>query len=68
MSTHYTTLEGDVLDLLCFKHYKREGLTELVLEANPGLAEYPPHLPAGLAITFPVIPTAPSVQTRRLWG
>ncbi|OQX16163.1 MAG: phage tail protein [Thiothrix lacustris] len=63
----YTTTEDDVLDAICFVHYGREGDVVAVLNANPGLAEYLPVLPAGLVIKLPSIPTATTTQTRRLW-
>ncbi|ECS0629983.1 tail protein X [Salmonella enterica] len=32
-------LEGDTVDLLCFRHYgSTQGVTEKVLAANPGLS------------------------------
>lgn len=32
----------DTVDALCWRHYGRtQGVTEQVLKANPGLAEYP---------------------------
>ena len=39
----------DTVDALCWRHYGRtQGVTEQVLKANPGLAEYGPFLPHGL--------------------
>lgn len=41
----------DTVDALCWRHYGRtQGVTEQVLKANPGLAEYGPFLPHGLQI------------------
>ncbi len=38
----------DTVDALCWRHYGRtQGVTEQVLKANPGLAEYGPFLPHG---------------------
>lgn len=33
-------MQGDTLDLLCQRHYgTTQGVTEIVLAANPGIAE-----------------------------
>lgn len=41
----------DTVDALCWRHYGRtQGVTEQVLKANPGLAEYGPFLPHGLQV------------------
>ena len=38
--------QHDTVDALCWRHYGRtQGVTEQVLKANPGLAEYGPFLP-----------------------
>jgi phage tail protein X len=53
----YTTRQGDTVDYICWRYYgtERGGTTEAVLEANPGLAQRGPVLPAGLVITLPAI-------------
>ena len=44
----------DTVDALCWRHYGRtQGVTEQVLKANPGLAEYGPFLPHGLQVELP---------------
>ena len=65
----YTTQAGDVLDALCYAEYGTEqGTVELVLAANPRLAEQPAVLPAGLVIQWPVLAKpAPVVQQIQLW-
>ncbi|MBY3434812.1 tail protein X [Rhizobium laguerreae] len=61
MATKYTTKQGQTVDLVCLGHYGRTAaVTELVLEANPGLAELGPNLPNGTVITLPEIETKPS--------
>ncbi|EJQ3119180.1 tail protein X, partial [Salmonella enterica] len=46
----------DTVDALCWRHYGRtQGVTEQVLQANPGLAEYGPFLPHGLQVELPDI-------------
>lgn len=38
----------DTVDALCWRHYGRtQGVTEQVLKANPGLAEYGPFYLTG---------------------
>jgi P2-like prophage tail protein X len=45
-----------MLDYVCFKHYGySSGAVEIVLEENPGLADYGSFLPAGLKIRLPTI-------------
>lgn len=58
----------DTLDALCWRYYGRtQGVTERVLRANPGLAEYGPVLPHGLCVELPDITPAPTAQTVQLW-
>lgn len=60
----YTSLEGDIVDHLCWRHYGRENeTTEAVLLANPGLAARGIVLPAGVPIVLPFI--AARAETRR---
>ena len=68
MATTVTTVDGNRLDLLCWRHYGHlHGSVEAVLEANPGLAEYAPVLPAGMEITMPELPDPRRVTEVRLW-
>lgn len=61
-------MQGDTVDLLCWRHYGRTaGVTEAVLEANPGLAEYGPVLPNGLEVELPDQPTQPAATRLQLW-
>lgn len=57
----YLTAEGDVLDWVVWKHYghQRPGTVELVLQANPGIADLGELLPAGVLVTLPVLPQTP---------
>ncbi len=51
------TIGGEMLDAITHKHYHgRPGITEKVLNANPGLAKLGPVLPAGIKIILPVLP------------
>ena len=57
MATVYRCVEHEMLDHMCFRHYgQSERATEMVLEANPHLADVGPHLPVGLQIILPDIP------------
>lgn len=65
----YVTSDGDQLDAIAFKYYGSTAnqVVEQVLEANFGLADYGPELPAGVTITLPTI-AAPTVgQGVKLW-
>lgn len=66
MSVH--TRQGDTLDKICYRHYGHtRGITELVLAANPGLAEHGPILPPELNIVLPPLSLQPSLQRIQLW-
>jgi len=52
----HLSLDNEMLDYICWKHYGySSGAVEVVLEANPGLAEYDSFLPAGIKIKLPKI-------------
>ncbi|MGE8482830.1 MAG: tail protein X [Pseudomonas sp.] len=61
--------QNDTVDALCWRHYGRTaGVTEAVLDANPGLADHGPMLPHGLAVQMPdAQTTAPQRQMVNLW-
>ena len=53
----YRTRDGDILDAICKAWYSESSrYTEAVLEANPGLADLGPMLPAGVVIDLPEFP------------
>lgn len=61
-------LQGDTVDELCQRYYGRTaGVTEAVLEANPGLCEGPPQLTAGQIVYMPDIASAAQDETIQLW-
>jgi len=63
------TIEGDVLDEICWRHYHREDAVPAVLAANPGLADADPVLPGGMAIVLPDLPPPPELAAAvQLWG
>ena len=61
--------QGDTVDSLCWQYYGRTaGVTEAVLEANPGLADHGPILPQGLVVNMPEAQaSAPQRQMVQLW-
>ena len=54
----HVTKAGDVLDLICLKHYgsSNSELLATIIEKNYWLREYPVVLPAGLEILLPDMP------------
>ena len=64
----YTTKQEDDLDAICWNYYGySSGAVEQVLEANRGLADYGPKLPAGIVITLPDLTPVQATQPTRLW-
>jgi phage tail protein X len=67
MAATYFTKDRDTVDSICHAYYGRtSGAVEQVLEANVGLADYGPELPAGVLIALPDI-AEPSTQVVRLF-
>lgn len=65
----YATKYGDMLDAICDEYYQgRKGATELVLNANPGLASLGPVYPVGIIIELPDLPVVQSKNTVSLWS
>ncbi len=69
MATGIRAQQHATVDALCWRHYGRTaGVTEAVLEANPGLADHGPVLPQGLVVNMPEAQTsAPQRQMVNLW-
>lgn len=69
MTVAVRAFQNDTVDALCWRHYGRTaGVTEAVLEANPGLADYGPILPQGLVVNMPEAQaSAPQRQMVNLW-
>lgn len=61
--------QNETVDALCWRYYGRTaGVTEAVLQANPGLADHGPILPHGLSVNMPEAKTsAPQRQMVQLW-
>lgn len=48
--------QNDTVDAICWRRYGRTaGVTEIVLEANPGLADVGIFLPTGYPVQLPEI-------------
>ena len=69
MNLTYQTSEGDTADLIAWRQYGTQAgrVVEQLLEANPGLAEAGPLLPAGVLVTLPQIDAPAVTQGTRLW-
>lgn len=68
--TIYTTKQNDVIDDVVSRFYgdTKNGIVELVLEANRGLADLGPVLPAGVVVTLPDRPAVTVSPLKRLWS
>lgn len=68
MSQLYVTRQFDELDEICWRYYGRTQQTvEVVLLANPNLAELMPILPGGVTILLPDLPAPSTSETVRIW-
>lgn len=69
MSLTYRTSDGDTADYIAWKYYGTQDgqVVEQLLEANPGLADRGPVLPAGILVTMPDVQPATAAQVVRLW-
>lgn len=66
--TTMRALQGDTVDAICWRQYGRTaGVTEAVLEANPGLADLGAQIPQGTLITLPEQAPQPQRQMVNLW-
>lgn len=61
-------IEGDTADLICYREYgTTQGVTEQLLELNPGLADIGPVIPVGTLVNLPDAPVAKTSNTINLW-
>ena len=69
MSQEYISREGDVVDEIAWRYYgTHQGrAVERLLDANPGLADHGPILPAGVLLVLPDLPAPVAVQGVKLW-
>ncbi len=66
----YRTADGDMVDEIAWRYYSKRQqplAVERVYDANPGLADFGPILPAGVLITLPELPVPDAVPVIRLW-
>jgi phage tail protein X len=66
----YLTKQDDIRDDVVHRYYGDldNRAVETVLEANRGLADYGPVLPAGITITLPDrVPTQETQKLQTLW-
>ena len=63
-----TAEQNDTVDAICWRHYgATEGLVEIVLEANPGLAALGAVLPHGTAVVLPDRSAPAPLPLVQLW-
>lgn len=64
MAQTYSSRDGDVVDQIAWRQYGAvdADILRLVLAANPGIADYGPMLPAGVAVVLPDIPEPATVR------
>ena len=69
MAKTINALQYDTVDAICWREYGRSsGVVEMVLEANPRLAEFGAFLPMGTEVILPDIETPQQIkQTIQLW-
>jgi phage tail protein X len=69
MAQTYRTRDGDTADLIAWKHYGRQDgqVVEMLIDANPGLADRGPILPEGIKVTLPDFAEPEQVKGVRLW-
>ena len=61
--------QGDTVDVLCHRHLGRTaGVTEAVMESNPGISALGPVLPMGTAVELPdQLPAETNTNLIQLW-
>lgn len=69
MAQTYITSEGDTADYIAWKYYGTQDgkVVEQMLEANAGLSDRGPTLPAGLVVVLPDIVKETAAQGVKLW-
>ena len=63
---NYRTRAGDTIDSIGWRYYRRHDTVVEILNANPGLSDYPDVLPANIIIRLPDLPPADDTPVR-LW-
>jgi phage tail protein X len=66
---NYRTSAGDTIDYIAWKYYGTQTgrVVEQLADANPGLADLGPVLPAGVIVTLPDLQLETEVNQVRLW-
>ncbi|QOE32757.1 baseplate protein [Achromobacter phage Mano] len=69
MALEYRTSDGDTADFIAWKYYGTTDnkVVEQLLDANKGLADRGPVLPAGVLVVLPDIDTTEKAKGLRLW-
>lgn len=60
-------MQGDTLDLLCWRTLARTDIVEATLALNPGLADHGTVLPTGLLVELAPPATTHTRSTVSLW-
>lgn len=65
----YLTQDGDMMDSIAWRQYGSTNgrIVEQLFEANPGIADMGPVLPAGVLVKLPEITPAADKEMVRLW-
>lgn len=65
----YMTRQGDTADYIAWKHYGTQDgrVVEQLVDANPGLADHGPVLPAGILVDLPDVKPEDTAKVVRLW-
>jgi phage tail protein X len=64
----YRTGEGEMVDAIAFNRFgTSRGMTEAILDANPGLAATGEIIPTGTIVRIPVPEVKDRTTVRRLW-
>lgn len=65
----YRTSDGDTADYIAWKHYGTQdgSVVERLVDANPGLADLGPVLPAGVIVSLPELEAAGITAGVKLW-
>jgi len=69
MGTEVIAMQNDTAELICYRHFDYTvGVTEQVLDLNPGLASLGPILPSGTKVILPdVAEQQEQTNTINLW-
>lgn len=69
MTQQYIASEGDTVDYIAWRVYgtQEARVVEQLLDANPGVADLGPVLPAGTTLTLPTLDTSTERAGVKLW-